>query len=175
MLEKDTLFISHIHEELDAALALQRFITSQLGPARIEVFLASDPEQIRPGERWLERIRVELRKAKITVLFLSRASIQRPWVNFEGGAAWIMGQVLIPVCTAGLTVHDLGRPYSDFEAIELRDDHGAHSLLSGIAKALRLPPVIPVPPRLVGRPSRFANSGAYERLAVALRPYGYQE
>jgi len=38
---------------------------------------------------WLDRIEQELREAEVVILMLSPQSVQRPWINFEGGAAWL--------------------------------------------------------------------------------------
>ncbi len=40
----------------------------------------------------------ELKTAKIVILMLSKKSVQRPWVNFEAGAAWTRDIVTIPIC-----------------------------------------------------------------------------
>ncbi len=90
------VFISFIHEEEEIANSVKGFITDVLG-SEVGAFMAADTWQVYAGERWLERIVTELKKAKVMVLMLSPESVQRPWVNFEAGAAWINDAVVIPV------------------------------------------------------------------------------
>jgi hypothetical protein len=154
-------------------MALQRFIGEQFGP-ELRLFLASDPDQIRPGEIWLEKIRAELAGASVTLLFASPAAIKREWVNFEAGAAWILGQVIIPVCVAGLTVQALPRLYADCQAVALVNDAGAYLVLLGIATALNLPQPLPPPPKATQHGRAFQHLAAYDRLRAELRSYGYR-
>lgn len=104
------VFISFIHEEEQVATAVQRFLQAHLTD-RNDVFLSSDRWAIYAGEQWLDRIISELRQAKVVVSLLSPAlspaSVARPWVNFEAGAAWIReGTALIPVCFGGMIKGD---------------------------------------------------------------------
>src|SRR5688572_27113458 len=96
------VFISHASEDSDVANAARREIESRLKLAD-EVFLSSDPTQIVAGENWLTRIEDEIRSSAVVILLLSRRSVRRPWVNFEAGAAWLAGKVLIPVCFGKMT------------------------------------------------------------------------
>lgn len=94
------VFISFIHEEKDVATAVQKLIEKKLQGEK--VFLSSDQWQVYAGEIWLDRIKDELNSAKVVVLLLSKMSVERPWVNFEAGAAWLSGKVIIPACYGGL-------------------------------------------------------------------------
>src|ERR1039458_2603817 len=96
------VFISFIHEEEYFAIAVQSFISKVLGE-EVMPFLSSDTSMIYAGEQWMDRIIQELKQAKVVVSMLSPKSVQRPWVNFEAGAAWISeGTALIPACFGGL-------------------------------------------------------------------------
>src|SRR5947209_18586458 len=92
-----SVFISHIHEEKGVANALNEILDEQLGLSGY-VFLTSGTGQVRAGEVWLDRIKEELNTAKVLIAMLSHISIQRPWINFEAGAAWLAGKPIIPVC-----------------------------------------------------------------------------
>lgn len=113
-----TIFISFIHEEGKYAEAVQAFITQILG-TEAKPFLSSDQMQVYAGEKWLERIMDELKTAKIVILMLSKKSVQRPWVNFEAGAAWTRDIVTIPVCFKDLRKGELPKPYSSLQAVDL--------------------------------------------------------
>ncbi len=114
------IFISFIHEEQGVAKAVQRVLRTSL--SNLNVFLSSDEWQIFAGEQWLDRIKEELSPAKVVVLILSRRSLDRPWVNFEAGAAWLTGKILIPACFAGLSKGALPKPYSNIQALDLPND-----------------------------------------------------
>src|SRR2546427_10069321 len=88
------IFISFIHEEQQVALAIQEMLRSRLSADRA-VFLSADDWQIHAGEVWLDRIKQELAEATVVLLLLSPASVGRPWVNFEAGAAWLAGKFVI--------------------------------------------------------------------------------
>lgn len=140
------IFISFIHEEQTVATALQQLLRASLGNQN--VFLSSDEWQIFAGEQWLDRIKEELSPAKVVVLMLSPRSVQRPWVNFEAGAAWLTGKILIPACFAGLSKGALPKPYSNIQALDLPDD--AYYLIRSVAHHLKFP-IVP-PPIVFGSP-----------------------
>jgi hypothetical protein len=114
-----SVFISFIHEEERVATAVQALLKEKLGE-EFRVFLSTD---LRAGHVWLERIREELTQARVIVSLLSPRSIARPWVNFEAGAAWFAHKPIIPACFGGLELASLPKPYSDFQAIDLRQRH----------------------------------------------------
>jgi hypothetical protein len=51
----------------------------------------------------------------------SKASIQRSWVQFEVGAAWIRDRPILPLCHSGLKPHDLPLPLSLLESSEISE------------------------------------------------------
>lgn len=112
------VFISFIHEEREYAEAVQDFVTQVLGPDA-KPFLSSDQMQIYAGEKWLEKIMDELKSARVVLLMLSEESVQRPWVNFEAGAAWTRDIITIPICFGKLRKGELPKPYSSLQAVDL--------------------------------------------------------
>jgi hypothetical protein len=139
------VFVSYIHEEQNVADAVQQFLQKQLGQA---VFISASPWQVFAGEDWLLRIRQELEASRVVVSLLSPASVGRAWINFEAGAAWLAGKVLIPVCFGGLQVEGLPKPYSNLQALSLPDPDGPYYLYSSIMhhlqpNALTHPPFLP--------------------------------
>jgi TIR domain len=115
------IFISYVHEDQMVAEAAKVIIETDL-KLDGQVFIISDQGQVMAGEEWLVRIKKELSAAKIVILMLSKRSVQRPWVNFEAGAAWILGRTIIPVCFGNQSKGDLPKPYSNFQALQLPDD-----------------------------------------------------
>src|ERR1041384_5568943 len=113
------IFISFIHEEQKIAELVQELIQAGL-EGKAEPFLASG-EDIQLGENWLARLKAELTTAEVVLLLLSPAALERSWVNFEAGAAWLAGKKLIPLCYGGLQKGELPRPYADLQVLELRE------------------------------------------------------
>ena len=140
------IFVSHIHEEENVANDLLAFVRQELG--RTTVFLSSDTWQVYAGEIWLERIRQELASARVVIVMLSPESVKRPWVNFEAGAAWLSGKVIIPVCYGGLTKSSLSKPYSNIQALDLATED--YYLIRSIHHHLN-PGAPDPPPGIAGR------------------------
>lgn len=137
------VFISYIHEENGVAIATQRLLQEQLRGSA--VFMSADQWQVYAGEFWLDRIRTELAAARVVILLMSPASVGRPWVNFEAGAAWLSGKAIIPACFGGLTKAILPKPYSGIQALDLPGE--GYYLVSSVAHHLG---VLAPPPFLTG-------------------------
>ncbi len=135
-------FVSHVTEEADLAgrlkIALRRDFLGFL-----DVFVSSDAESIAAGEEWLRSIEKALQESAILIVLCSPASVGRPWINFEAGAAWMRGIPLVPVCYAGLTPGDLPVPLSLRQGLVLDRPDGVQRLYTRIADILGCA----VPPR----------------------------
>ena len=86
------------------------------------VLVSADDWQVFAGEIWLDRIEQELREVSVVILRLSPQSVQRPWINFEGGAASLAHRAVIPVCFHGLKKGQMPKPYSGIQSLDLPDD-----------------------------------------------------
>jgi len=128
------VFISFLHEDEKVAVAVQPMPQDKL--ATQEVFLSADHWQMFAGENWLDRIRAELIPAKIVILLLSAESVNRPWVNFAAGAAWLTDKPVLPVCFGGMRRDRLPKPYSRIQALDLRTDF--YYLVASVAHHLRM-------------------------------------
>ena len=150
VLAKTELFISHISEEAEIAALLQEMIRSDyLGI--VELFASSDIPSIRGGSEWLESIRDAIARAPAVLVLCSKASIQRPWVQFEIGAAWIEGKAIIPVCHSGLKPAELPLPLASLQGIELGTERGLRKLnaaVSSIVGMQQTPAMRDIPERL---------------------------
>jgi hypothetical protein len=103
------IFISHISEESETALRLKAALEADfLG--MLDVVVSSDTDSIAAGEQWLASVDAALQEAAMLLILCSAASVARPWINFEAGAAWMRKIPLVPVCHAGLTPRDLPMP-----------------------------------------------------------------
>ncbi len=138
------IFISYVHEDHQIAQSLARFLRepeccnppvgASVPAVTYNVFFTGDDWLLYAGEIWLQRIREELAAAKVLLSLFSPHSVQRSWVHFEAGAAWLADKAVIPVCVGGLTVKDLPIPYSGIQGVTLSDCSSAYYLLRSIWK-----------------------------------------
>ncbi len=153
------VFISFVHEEERVAQAVQRLLRDQLrrvpGLNGVQVFLSSDEWQVLAGENWLDRIMQELTAARALVSLLSPRSVNRPWVNFEAGAARVAGKPVVPACFCGLVRDRLPKPYSVLQAVNLPDD--GYYLFTSVARHLRRDAFVPPPARNRQAPNGASN------------------
>ena len=117
----ESLFISHISEEAECAVPLKEMIEHDFADL-VECFTSSDVGDIGAGQNWLAAVEGAMRKAKAVIVLCSKASVQRPWVQFELGAAWMKGVPVIPVCHSGMKTGDLPIPLSLHHGVELPVD-----------------------------------------------------
>ena len=127
------VFVSYVHEDEPVALAVKGLLEVELP---LTVFLASDREKVRAGEKWLDAITEALKKADVVVLMLSHRSVRRPWVNFEAGGAWLLDKPIIPCCYGDLKAEQLPDPYRSIQAAHL--PKGAHELVRSVHHRLGL-------------------------------------
>lgn len=115
------VFISYIHEEAQVAQVLKEWVESTF-VGQIQVFISSDIKDIPAGSKWLSEIDSALNSSSLFLLLCSKASLVRPWINFEAGCAWIKKVPLIPLCHSGLKKSELPSPLSVFQGLELDVD-----------------------------------------------------
>jgi hypothetical protein len=100
----------------------------------LDVFVASDGESIAASEDWFGSIDTELRQSALMLILCSPASIRRPWLNFEAGAAWILEVPIVPLCHLGLESGDLRLPLSLRQGLSLNEPNGLRQLYTQVAK-----------------------------------------
>jgi hypothetical protein len=132
---KPKMFVSHVSEEAALAEALK----SHLGRdflGLVDIFVSSDLDSIAAGGKWLDTLEQALREASVLLVLCSRASLTRPWVNFEVGAAWIKSIPIVPVCHSGLRPEDLPIPFSVLQGVEANTERGLKRIYSLVAEKL---------------------------------------
>jgi hypothetical protein len=128
-------FISHITEEAAVAAKLKVHLKRDfLGI--LDVFVSSDGEGIGAGDDWLKSVYAAIRESALMLILCSPSSIRRPWINFEAGAAWMLGIPIIPLCHAGLTARDLPVPLSYRQGLVLCERTGVNRLYKRVAQTL---------------------------------------
>jgi hypothetical protein len=178
---KPTVFISHISEEAEVAIWMKGSI-SKLLLGNVQFFVSSDRAAIIGGDRWLNKIEDALRDAPIVLVLCSPRSVQRPWVNFEAGGAWIAGKRVVPVCHVGMRPADLPEPLRSLQAYDLlqgQDFQDMVALLAGKAGLNKpdfdsatilseIPPIAKIPqtaPTSVALAAEASSSEAPDSLA----------
>ncbi len=134
--------MSHVSEEARLAEILKEHISRDfLG--MLDVFVSSDLESIAAGANWLTSLENALRQASALLVLCSHASLNRPWVNFEVGAAWIKSIPIVPVCHSGLRLKELPIPLCLLQGIEATSEGGVKRIYALVAEKLgcRLPPI----------------------------------
>ncbi len=137
------IFISHIQEEFQVALVLKKWIQSALGDL-CEVLVSTDPEHIPAVAQYLEEKEQASLDVKALVILCSANSIQRPWISFEAGCAWMRKIFLIPICYAGLSPAELPQPLAIFTGFDLNQKDFPQKLFFTLSQKLgmsQLPPV----------------------------------
>jgi hypothetical protein len=66
-----------------------------------------------------------------------------PWVNFEGGAAWMKSIPIVPVCHTGFRLRELPIPLCLLQGIEATSEGGVKRIYGLVAEKLgcRLPQI----------------------------------
>ena len=134
-MSKPTVFLSHITEEKElAGIFKEQIEKSFLG--LVDIFVSSDAKSIPLGKNWLDQVTDGLRSCKAMLLLCSPASISRPWINFEAGAAWAREIEVAPICHSGLRPVDLPLPMSLLQGLEASDHERIEQVFHLIARQL---------------------------------------
>jgi TIR domain len=162
MQAKPLVFVSHISQDQAVADWLKTTLNRDF-LRLLEVFVSSDTESIEVGTPWFDSVRQALADARVLIVLCSPASIGKPWINFEVGAAWIINKPIIPLCHSGLSPAELPMPLSLRQGINLSEPEGIERLYEGLARELD----VGIPEKdfteLAGRVPEVAASEADER------------
>jgi hypothetical protein len=113
------VFITHAASDRQIAEYV-RDVLKELKPG-IEVFVASRPGLIQSGEEWWARIKAELRAADAYIVLLTPQSVERLWVAFESGAAWMAKRPMLTVSAGGLNRAEVPMPLAVFQITSLQE------------------------------------------------------
>jgi hypothetical protein len=131
---RQSVFISHSHA--DAPLA--RELSKALANGGIRPWLPD--EEIRPGERWKERLLEELRSARVVIVLLTPASVQSPWTFFEVGAAVADHKIIIPVLSRDMKPEDVPAILRQFQWVRASSpDEAGEEIARAIKSAVSEP------------------------------------
>jgi hypothetical protein len=134
-MDKPQVFVSHISEEgALASVFKQHLVEDFLG--LLEVFVSSDIQSIAAGQNWLTSLESGLRRSSLLLVLCSHASLRRPWVNFEVGAAWMKQIPIVPICHSGLDPSALPVPLALLQGLQASSRDGLTRLRHAVAKTI---------------------------------------
>jgi hypothetical protein len=132
---KFKVFLSHITVESTLADTLRDRLSHDF-IGLVDVFVSSDRLSIPVGSKWLENVTAALREADLHLILCSPEASERPWIQFEAGAAHLRGIPIIPLLHRGMTTATLRVPLSEYEGFQICEGKGLISLYQVIADAL---------------------------------------
>ena len=113
------LFMSYYSEEEADAEDIARHLESVFQNAGLEVFMASRPESVRPGDVWQDKVIDALSDADVLLVLMTVNALSRPWINFEIGVAWARRARILIFCNGGMTPAGLPTPYNTLQAVDI--------------------------------------------------------
>jgi TIR domain len=134
-MQKPLVFISHITEEREIALALKGLVKSTF-LNMIDVFVSSDPTSIKLGRKWLDEITHALKTCAVEIILASPEAVRRPWINFEGGSGWIRDIPVIPLCHSAMVPSKLPAPLGSLQAAIATDEMQLKLIFPVLAEAV---------------------------------------
>ena len=142
-MEQKLVFVSHLTIEARFADLLKRLLTKDfIGLLRF--FVSTDVTSIPVGTQWFDGLQQALRSADLQLVVCSPQSVEKPWINYEAGAASVGKARVIPLCHSGMTPARLPVPLSMSEGVVLTEPAGLQKLYTTISEALGTAvPVVP--------------------------------
>jgi TIR domain len=129
-----SIFISHAAVDREIAAGLKQSI-SMAFPA-VEVFVSSDPENLAPGDQWVQKVLTALENASLIIAIVTERGLSRKWVWFESGRAWFSGIKLFPCCLGKLRKSGLEPPFSLIQALNIDVPSDLQNLFNQISQIL---------------------------------------
>jgi hypothetical protein len=131
-------FLSHISTDYALADYLRRAL--EAGAPGVNYFMASQRGHILSGDAWCETIFHELKRADRFLILLTPASVDRLWVSFETGAAWMSDRPRAVLAAGGLEMGDIPTPLSELEVLFLDGPRGTDALVQTFEQLGSRPP-----------------------------------
>ncbi len=128
------VFLSHAAIDEEIAKYLKEIVEKAF--SGVKVFVSTDPEDLPPGDPWVETILQNLRAARLLLVLASGRGISRRWVWFELGAEWGQSHKIIPCCLGKLRKGSLPAPFSIYQQVNIDEEQDLKILLSEIGKEL---------------------------------------
>jgi hypothetical protein len=137
--EKEGVFISHINEESGVAHRVKSLLQEAFG-LDLKVFVSSDYESLRGGDKWFPTILDNLKSAKVILVLLSKDSLYRPWIPYEAGVGEGAGAKVIPMVHMDFSLRELGPPLGEYHVRRLQSADGVRALIEDIKVEIGVEP-----------------------------------
>ena len=118
-------FISFSSEDLSLANYVHDYF-SDLFQGKAQFFLS---DRIEPSEIWLNRLSKEFKRADGGLFLLTNTSVDREWLNIELGALLALEKEIFPLLVGSLTIGQVHRPLTDYQAVVLSDPSSVGKLI----------------------------------------------
>lgn len=133
------VFMSYYSEEAADAEDIARHLESVFQSSNLEVFMASRPESVRPGDVWQDKVIEALSEADVLLVLMTVNALSRAWINFEIGVAWARRARILLFCNRGMTPAALPTPYNTLQAVDfngMSHDEKLGRVVEAVATAL---------------------------------------
>ena len=130
--QKPNIFISHTSSDADVAHAIRGAIEYLFGEGLVTISYSTSNDLeggIRSGEDWFEWITRQVRLAYVTIVVLTPASVQQPWILWETAAVYGAAAAheetqlrRVRPLTFGVATPDLPAPLASMRLQNIRGD-----------------------------------------------------
>ncbi len=138
------IFISHSHQNHEAASALVEMLLSGLSLEDSDIRCTSVPgHQLELGKSIAELLKADINQAPALIALVSKESLNSNWVMFELGAAWGLERRVYPILGSNMKSKDLPGPLGTLSCIEIESPDASSrtsDLLQQLAKDLNVIP-----------------------------------
>ena len=137
------VFMSYYSDEGADAEDIARHLESVFHNEGLEVFMASRPESVQPGDVWQDKVIDALAEADVLLVLMTVNALSRPWINFEIGVAWARRARILLFCNRGMTPAALPTPYNTLQAVDINGMTNAEKMnrvAKDVATALDIRP-----------------------------------
>jgi hypothetical protein len=165
------VFISHRHKDEDVATALVRLLEAAFYIERADIRCTSvHPYRLPPGERTAERVRNEIRRARVVLGILTPDTKDSSYVLLELGASWGQEVASWPLLAKGATVTDVPSPISDVQVLRLEDERECHQLIDDLPELTGLKRRVGVGAHVAERIKELAKAARGGQGARSIKP-----
>ncbi|MBI1353731.1 MAG: TIR domain-containing protein [Acidobacteria bacterium] len=133
------IFVSHRHKDEAVARALTDVLQAafELGPERIRC-TSVQPFRLPFGRNTSERLRDEIKGAKVVLGILAPDTAESSYVMFELGAAWGRRVYTCPLLTGGADFQHIPSPIADLAPARLWVESDCQQLVGDLATQIEL-------------------------------------
>jgi DNA-binding transcriptional ArsR family regulator len=130
--EPVVVFLSHAAVDEEIAKHLKEVLQACF--PRVDVFVSSDPEDLPPGDPWVQTILGNLAVSRVVLVLATDRGMSRKWVWFETGAGWSRNLRIIPCCLGRTRKGRLAAPFSSYQALNIDEEGDLRILIDTLSK-----------------------------------------